>query len=335
MLKFPAAIAAAVLIASMVTHAQVTSISDADNETTDRWFVELSSAPGVDGTGIAALEREEASFHAAAAAAEIRYRERKHFRDLFNGLTVRATGHDAAKLRSLPGVRAVYPDVKVSLSQQEVPPGNAAELITALAQTGADVAQSALGLTGRGVRVAVIDTGLDYDHPDLGGAFGPGAGSPKGSTSSATPSTRTTRSPSSAGSRSGRLRRPRHPRLGHHRRQRRAHGCGPRRDLPRLSRLRLRRDDDLRHHARSHGARPPGRRRCGEHEHRRGASVAAVPDRAGGEPPRPPRHRCRRVDRQRRHARPVCASAPGVGKDVIGVASFDNTHTNFIVSRVA
>jgi minor extracellular serine protease Vpr len=181
MLKFPAAIVAAVISASMMTHAQsVTSISEADNETIDRWFVELSSAPTIDGTGIAALEREEATFHAAAAAAGIRYRESRHFRDLFNGLTVRATGRDVAKLRSLPGVRAVYPDVKLTLSQQEVPPGNTADLITALAQTGADVAQSALGLTGRGVRVAVIDSGLDWEHLDLGGGFGPGTRVTKG-----------------------------------------------------------------------------------------------------------------------------------------------------------
>ena len=181
MLKFSAAIVAAVLSVSTMTHAQsVTSVSEADNETIDRWFVELSSAPTIDGTGIAALEREEAGFHAAAAAAGIKYRERRHFRDLFNGLTVRATGRDAAKLRSLPGVRAVYPDVKLTLSQQEVPPGNTADLITALAQTGADVAQSALGLTGRGVRVAVIDSGLDWEHPDLGGGFGPGTRVPKG-----------------------------------------------------------------------------------------------------------------------------------------------------------
>jgi minor extracellular serine protease Vpr len=177
--KFPAAIAVAVLSASMMTHAQ-SSIPHADNETIDRWFVELSSAPSIDGTGIAALEREEASFHAAAAAAGIKYRAGKHFRDLFNGLTVRATGRDVAKLRGLPGVRAVYPDVKLTLSQQEVPPGNTADLITALAQTGADVAQSALGLTGRGVRVAVIDSGLDWEHTDLGGGFGPGTRVTKG-----------------------------------------------------------------------------------------------------------------------------------------------------------
>src|SRR6185295_19062246 len=94
--------------------------------------------------------------------------------DLFNGLTVRAGERDAARLRRLAGVRAVYRDATIRISDQEEPPANVTELITALAQTGANVAQSALGLTGRGVRVGVIDTGVDYDHPDFGGGFGPG-----------------------------------------------------------------------------------------------------------------------------------------------------------------
>jgi minor extracellular serine protease Vpr len=51
---------------------------------------------------------------------------------------------------------------------------NETPLYTALAMTGADVAQSELGYTGAGIKVAVMDTGIDYDHPDLGGCFGPG-----------------------------------------------------------------------------------------------------------------------------------------------------------------
>lgn len=35
--------------------------------------------------------------------------------------------------------------------------------------TGADIAQNELGLTGKGVKVGVIDTGIDVDHPAFKG----------------------------------------------------------------------------------------------------------------------------------------------------------------------
>jgi subtilisin family serine protease len=32
----------------------------------------------------------------------------------------------------------------------------------------------AQGLLGEGIKVGIIDTGIDYTHPALGGCFGPG-----------------------------------------------------------------------------------------------------------------------------------------------------------------
>ena len=42
------------------------------------------------------------------------------------------------------------------------------------AAVGANYSHNVLNITGRNVTVAVIDTGIDYTHPDLGGCFGPG-----------------------------------------------------------------------------------------------------------------------------------------------------------------
>ncbi|KAJ3411918.1 hypothetical protein HDV05_001499 [Chytridiales sp. JEL 0842] len=46
------------------------------------------------------------------------------------------------------------------------------ELIHSL--TGVNFARNNLGLTGKGIKVGVIDTGIYYTHPALGGCFGPG-----------------------------------------------------------------------------------------------------------------------------------------------------------------
>ena len=155
--------------------------SQLEIEHLELWFVELSSPPTSEGTSPSALEREEIDFRSAASGAGIRYTEGRRFRSLWNGLTVRASAKEVPKLRSLPGVQAVYPVVLVHPAQEiEDPPGNVADLVTALQMTGADVAQQELGLTGRGVRVAVMDSGIDYDHPDLGGCFGPGCRVAKG-----------------------------------------------------------------------------------------------------------------------------------------------------------
>ncbi|KAG0189620.1 hypothetical protein DFQ28_003159 [Apophysomyces sp. BC1034] len=42
------------------------------------------------------------------------------------------------------------------------------------AMTQVDRVHQELGLTGKGVIVGIIDTGVDYNHPALGGGFGPG-----------------------------------------------------------------------------------------------------------------------------------------------------------------
>jgi hypothetical protein len=153
MRKLLVATLAAVFGASVITIGQ----PQLEIEQVELWFVELSSPPTSDGTPASALEREELDFRSAASAAGIRYTAGRRFQSLWNGLTVRASANEVPKLRSLPGVQAVYPVMLVHPSQEiEDPPGNVADLVTALKMTGADVAQQELGLTGRGVRVAVL-----------------------------------------------------------------------------------------------------------------------------------------------------------------------------------
>ena len=174
------AIATAIVSATLMVHGQSPVAGQTIDNLTTLWFVQLSSPPAIDGTQTDALDREGAAFDEAARGDRIRYQVRRRFTGLFNGVSLRASATDAARLRTLPGVTAVYPVQTVSLPPVETTPGTSLDLITALTQTGADVAQSELGLTGRGVRVAIIDTGIDYDNPDLGGCFGPGCRVEKG-----------------------------------------------------------------------------------------------------------------------------------------------------------
>lgn len=135
------------------------------------WFVELAGKPVADGNTAAAVRREQAALRRAAKSAGIKYKERRAFDTLFNGFSVEVDARDRAKLARLPGVKAVWPvEIIPAPAPERSGGGSAADMATAIAMTGADIAQNTLGLTGAGVKVAVMDTGIDIDHPDFGGS---------------------------------------------------------------------------------------------------------------------------------------------------------------------
>jgi minor extracellular serine protease Vpr len=136
------------------------------------WLVELASAPVADGGSLAGTKADKQAFRANAKKARLNYTERYAFDTLFNGLSVVIAPADLGKLARMPGLKALWPVVAVA--RPEPQPGEEPQLVTALAQTQADIARAELGLTGAGIQVGIIDTGVDYDHPDLGGCFGPG-----------------------------------------------------------------------------------------------------------------------------------------------------------------
>ena len=139
------------------------------DETPGVWFVELSSPPAVEGTSLLTLRAEKRAFRDAAARAGLRFTERYSFDTLWNGLSVAVDRTQVGMLGRMPGVTALYPVVTID-APEPADPGPGADLYTALAMTGADVVQSTLGVTGRGVKVAIVDTGIDYDHLYLGGS---------------------------------------------------------------------------------------------------------------------------------------------------------------------
>lgn len=159
----------------------------------------------------ASLEkRSHDEFHKRAFNLNLDYQVQREFTDtnLFYGLAIKLNQNSTlsqinSTLRTIPEVVAVYPNLKISkpapvqsgarllnpaaikanpaLNQTWTPVDDSSKLpyITGLDTTSvlkmADVDKvHALGIKGKGMKIAFIDTGVDYNHPSLGGGFGPG-----------------------------------------------------------------------------------------------------------------------------------------------------------------
>src|SRR5213596_2842665 len=101
-----------------------------------------------------------------------------NYRVAYNGIKVRIAGDRVKELAALPGVVAVRP-------LQLMKPDN----LLGIPLIGTPAVWQSLGLHGEGVKIAIIDTGIDYTHANFGGPgtaaantalFGPAAPRIKG-----------------------------------------------------------------------------------------------------------------------------------------------------------
>lgn len=156
------------------------------------YIVELKNGASLGGRS----EDLHISFHKRAEEANIDYEVRREFTDksLFYGLSIELSKEDEREvLEALPEVRRVWPVVEI---KRPTPVGfenfdvggpvapeygfNTSVIRSEdykidynLKMAGVDHLHSR-GIKGKGVKIAIIDTGVDYRHPALGGEFGPG-----------------------------------------------------------------------------------------------------------------------------------------------------------------
>ena len=129
------------------------------------WFVELQSPPLSLGGDPTAIRMDKNAFRAEAARAGLKFTERYAFDDLWNGFSIEIDPKDRSLLQSLRPVKTLFPVLEVEQ-----------DLATATAMTSANIVHNTAPtfFKGEGIKVGVIDSGIDYHHKDLGSCFGPG-----------------------------------------------------------------------------------------------------------------------------------------------------------------
>jgi minor extracellular serine protease Vpr len=153
-------------LASAAAPVRTTFALDETGSAPNLWFVEMPHGPTADGTGLSTVQADQTTFKSDAKKAGLTFQQRFSYTKLFNGLAIKTDAGTADEISSLASVQNVYPiGIETLPPDQPISPDDA----SANQMTGADIAQSELGLTGAGVKVGIIDTGIDYDHPDLGG----------------------------------------------------------------------------------------------------------------------------------------------------------------------
>ena len=127
-----------------------------------------ASARGPRAAGSASAEQtrlvRRLQMSVAASAASLGAQEVFRVSAVYAGIAVRAPAERLAALAAIPGVAGVHPLISFE-------PAN----WTSVPLMGAPDVWESAGLTGSGVTIGIIDTGIDYTHADFGGPGTPEA----------------------------------------------------------------------------------------------------------------------------------------------------------------
>lgn len=132
----------------------------------NRWLVRVQGSAIADGGSSATVGAAQRAVVQAAADAGIKIKGQRTYSRTFNGMAVSLDAKQVTRLASVKGVTGIYP---VALIERPVTQGTEPNLANAVNLSGASIARDDLGYDGSGIKVGVIDSGIDLDHPDLGG----------------------------------------------------------------------------------------------------------------------------------------------------------------------
>jgi minor extracellular serine protease Vpr len=143
-----------------------TQLTTENNYVQNAWFVELEGEPALDGLRTQAVQAQQSRVQSVLRTQGLNFEVRQEYSRLFNGFSVRVNDAEIDRIAQTPGVKAVYPVMRVE--QPVTESGEKPTLDTSIGMIGAPIVQDTLGFKGDGIKVGIIDTGIDLQHPDFG-----------------------------------------------------------------------------------------------------------------------------------------------------------------------
>ncbi|KAG0344026.1 hypothetical protein BG004_004797 [Podila humilis] len=142
------------------------------------YYAKLSADPGTEEARVQHVQVAQ-TLMALPGKVTIRHQFGMDPDDVLNVISFKLEGTNDGleRVAALEGVIGIFP-VRTRKRPKAIPLGSLQltrpTLESAHLLTGVQAVHTRLGLTGKGIKVGIIDTGIDYNHPALGGCFGPG-----------------------------------------------------------------------------------------------------------------------------------------------------------------
>ncbi|HTR82098.1 MAG TPA: S8 family serine peptidase [Bacteroidota bacterium] len=123
-----------------------------------------SSVKGLSSSKSTAASKQQSSFISNISAMHPTTVVSRRFTEVLNAMAITVSKKEIGAIAQEPGVQRVYEDKKVSALAVTTP--------SAIDSPSSDEDSDSSG--GNGIKIGVIDTGIDYLHEAFGGGFGPG-----------------------------------------------------------------------------------------------------------------------------------------------------------------
>ena len=138
-----------------------------------KWFVQFSEKPTIKGGSAKTITAQQKTFSSTAPKS---VKVTDSYSKVWNGVAVKAEDKDLDKILQAKNVKAVFPVLASKPPKEPAQKEDGKPNLNVSGElTGVTEARNKLGLTGKGVKIGIIDTGIDIDHPAFGGSGVPGS----------------------------------------------------------------------------------------------------------------------------------------------------------------